>query len=104
MQTPASFSNAEQTWNSTSASNYGEYSNPEVDRLMHEASTSTDLAAARDLLNQAGVILAEDSYVLPLYQKPTLIAVQDDVANVRNNSSLDGPTYNIEEWGLRAAS
>jgi peptide/nickel transport system substrate-binding protein len=102
VQTPASFSNAEQTWNSKSASNYGEYNNPEVDRILHEAATSTDLAAARDMLNEAGRILAEDSYVLPLYQKPTFIAVQDDVANVRNNSSLDGPTYNIQEWGLRA--
>jgi peptide/nickel transport system substrate-binding protein len=103
VQTPASFSNAEQTWNSQSASNYGQYNNPEVDRMLHEAATSTDLAAARGLLNEAGKILAEDSYVLPLYQKPTIIAVQDQVANVRNNSSLDGPTYNVEEWGLRAA-
>lgn len=103
VQTPASFSNAEQTWNTSSESNYGHYSNPEVDRLMHEAATSTDLGPARDKLNEAGEILAEDSYVLPLYQKPTIVAAQDDVANVRNNSSLDGPTYNVEEWGLRAA-
>jgi peptide/nickel transport system substrate-binding protein len=103
VQTPASFSNAEQTWNSTSSQNFGEYQNPEVDRLMHEAATSTDLVGARAKLNEAGRILAEDSYVLPLYQKPTFIAVQDDVANVRNNSSLDGPTYNVEEWALRAA-
>jgi peptide/nickel transport system substrate-binding protein len=103
VQTPASFSNAEQTWNSESESNYGKYSNAEVDRLMHEAATSTDLGPARDKLNEAGRILAEDSYVLPLYQKPTIIAAQDDVANARNNSSLDGPTYNVEEWGLRNA-
>jgi peptide/nickel transport system substrate-binding protein len=103
VQTPASFSNAEQTWNSTSSQNFGQYQNPEVDRLMHEAATSTDLTKARDLLNQAGRILAEDAYVLPLYQKPTIIAAHDDVANARNNSSLDGPTYNVEEWGLRAA-
>jgi peptide/nickel transport system substrate-binding protein len=103
VQTPASFSNAEQTWNSTSSQNFGQYQNPEVDRLMKEAATSTDLAKARDLLNQAGEILAEDSYVLPLYQKPTIIAAQNNVANIRNNSSLDGPTYNVEEWGLRAA-
>jgi peptide/nickel transport system substrate-binding protein len=103
VQTPASFSNAEQTWNSESESNYGKYSNPEVDRLMHEAATSTDLGPARDKLNEAGRILAEDSYVLPLYQKPTIIATRNDVANIRNNSSLDGPTYNVEEWGLRAA-
>jgi peptide/nickel transport system substrate-binding protein len=41
--------------------------------------------------------------VLPLYQKPTFIALQDNVANVRNNTTLDGPTYNVAEWGLRAA-
>jgi len=58
VQTPASFSNAEQTWNSESDSNYGKYSNPEVDRLMHEAATSTDLGPARDKLNEAGRILA----------------------------------------------
>jgi glutathione transport system substrate-binding protein len=104
VQTPASFSNAQQTWLSTSESNYGKYNNPEIDRMLNEAATSTDLAAARDQLNEAGRILAEDSYVLPLYQKPTFIAVQDEVANVRNNSSLDGPTYNIQEWGLRASS
>ncbi|HLU58978.1 MAG TPA: ABC transporter family substrate-binding protein [Pseudonocardia sp.] len=104
VQTPASFSNAQQTWLSTSESNYGQYNNPEVDRMLNEAATSTDLEAARNLLNEAGAILAEDSYVLPLYQKPTIIAARDDVANARNNSSLDGPTYNVEEWGLRASS
>jgi peptide/nickel transport system substrate-binding protein len=104
VQSPAPFSNAQQTWLSTSSSNYGHYSNPEVDRLLNEAASSTDVAAARAQLNEADRILSEDSYVLPLYQKPTFIAVQDNVANVRNNSSLDGPTYNISEWGLRATS
>jgi len=103
VQSPAPFSNAAQTWLSTSESNYGKYNNPEIDRLLTEAASSTDVPAARAQLNEADRILSEDSYVLPLYQKPTFIAVQDNVANVRNNSSLDGPTYNIEEWGLRAA-
>ena len=42
----------------------------------------------------ADKILSDDAYVLPLYQKPTFVAVQNSVANVRNNSSLDSPTYN----------
>ena len=46
--------------------------------------------------------MADDAYVLPLYQKPTFIASYDNVANIRNNSSLEGPQYNIEQWGLRA--
>jgi peptide/nickel transport system substrate-binding protein len=99
---PAPFANAQQNWSSTSPSNFGAYNNPEVDRILAEAASSTDPAAAVAQLNEANRVMAEDSYVLPLYQKPTFIAVQDNVANVRNNSSLDGPTYNIGEWGLRA--
>ncbi|WP_219418879.1 ABC transporter family substrate-binding protein [Pseudonocardia nigra] len=101
VSSPFPFANAQQTWLSTSSSNFGRYSNPEVDRLLNEAASSTDEEAARGLLVEADRILSEDSYVLPLYQKPTFIAVQDTVANVRNNSSLDGPPYNIAEWGLR---
>jgi peptide/nickel transport system substrate-binding protein len=106
VQTPFPFGGAEQLWLSTSGSNFGGYNNPEVDRLINEAGTVgvTDVAAGHDLLNQADRIMSEDSYVLPLYQKPTFIALQNEVANVRNNSSLDGPTYNIQEWGLRASS
>jgi peptide/nickel transport system substrate-binding protein len=101
VQSPFPFGGAQQTWLSTSGSNFGKYNNPEVDRLITEAASSTDETAAVDKLNQADVIMSADAYVLPLYQKPTFIAVRDNVANVRNNSSLDSPTYNIAEWGLR---
>ncbi|MGH3903998.1 MAG: ABC transporter family substrate-binding protein [Pseudonocardiaceae bacterium] len=99
---PFPYGGAVQLWTTDSASNYGNYSNPEVDRLIGEANSTTDEAVAAQKLNQANRIMAEDSYVLPLYQKPTFIALYDTVANVRNNSSLTGPVYNVEEWGLRA--
>ena len=99
---PFPFSSAQQYWTTGSGSNFGQYTNPEVDALINAAAGNLDLEAARAQLNEAGRLMAEDSYVLPLYQKPTFVAVQDSVANVRNNSSLDSPTYNIAEWGLRA--
>ena len=99
---PFVFSGAQQLWTTGSESNYGQYSNPEVDRLINEAASTTDVQRARQQLNEADRIMAEDAYVLPIYQKPTFIALYNNVANVRNNSSLDGPTYNVEEWGLRA--
>ena len=99
---PFPFAGAQQNWTTGSGSNFGQYSNPEVDRLINAAAASTDVATAREQLNEANRLMAEDSYVLPLYQKPTFIAIQDSVANVRNNSSLDGPLYNVGEWGLRA--
>jgi peptide/nickel transport system substrate-binding protein len=98
---PFPFSGAEQNWTTGSESNYGEYSNPQVDDLIAQANAETDQAKASDLLNQADQIMADDAYVLPLYQKPTFIASQDNIANIRNNSTLDGPVYNMQEWGIR---
>ncbi|NIH78682.1 ABC transporter family substrate-binding protein [Amycolatopsis viridis] len=98
---PFPFNNAAQNWPSGSASNYGKYSNPQVDSLIAQSNTETDQAKATDALNQADQLMSEDAYVLPLYQKPTFIASYDNVANVRNNSTLDGPVYNMQEWGIR---
>jgi peptide/nickel transport system substrate-binding protein len=100
--TPFPYANAVQTWVTGQGSNFGRYSNPDVDRLIAAAANSTDEALAKETLNQADRRLTKDAYVLPLYQKPTFVALYDNVANVRNNSSLDGPQYNIQQWGLRA--
>lgn len=99
---PFPYSGAQQLWSTGSESNYGNYSNPEVDRLINAAASQTDVEQARQQLNQALRLMAEDAYVLPLYQKPTFIATYDNIANVRNNSSLESPLYNVAQWGIRA--
>jgi peptide/nickel transport system substrate-binding protein len=104
IMSPAPFGGAQQLWLSNSGSNYGKYVNPVTDQLINEAAASTDINDARAKLNEADRIMAEDAYVLPLYQKPTLAAVQNTLGNVRNNASLDGITYNTAEWGLRSGS
>ncbi len=101
--TPFSYNGAVQLWTTGQGSNFGRYSNPDVDRLITAAASSPDEALAKEELNQSDRRLTRDAYVLPLYQKPTFIALYNDVANIRNNSSLDGPQYNIAQWGLRAA-
>ena len=102
VQSPFPYSSAQQLWLSDSGSNYGGYTNPQTDQLINAAASSTDEAAAAQQLNQADKIILGDAYVLPLYQKPTLLATQNTVANVRGNATLDGPMYNSAEWGLRA--
>ncbi|MEU7812156.1 ABC transporter family substrate-binding protein [Pseudonocardia sp. NPDC049154] len=104
IMSPAPFGGAQQLWLSNSGSNYGKYVNPTTDALINEAAASTDINDARAKLNEADRIMAEDAYVLPLYQKPTLAAVQNTLGNVRNNASLDGITYNTSEWGIRSGS
>jgi peptide/nickel transport system substrate-binding protein len=101
--TPFPYAGAVQLWVSGQGSNFGHYSNPDVDRLIAVAASSTDESLAKETLNQADRRMTKDAYVLPLYQKPTFIALYNDIANVRNNSSLDGPPYNVAEWGFRAA-
>jgi peptide/nickel transport system substrate-binding protein len=96
------FTNAQSWWSSTSAGNYSKYGTKEIDSLLDKAVETTDQAAASDLLNQALGQFAAGFAVLPIYQKPTAIAVNKDVVNVRNNPTGDGPVYNAKEWGLLA--
>ncbi|MGH3686017.1 MAG: ABC transporter family substrate-binding protein [Pseudonocardiaceae bacterium] len=100
--TPFPYASAAQLWATGQGSNFGRYSNPDVDRLIGAAASSPDEALAKETLNQADRRLTKDAYVLPLYQKPTFIALYDNIGNVRNNSSLDGPQYNVAQWGFRA--
>jgi peptide/nickel transport system substrate-binding protein len=81
--------------------NYGSWSNKEADALMEEAVRTFDETKAQDLFNKADEIMTREAYNLPLFQKAVLLAVYQEFANVRNNPTSAGPTYNIEQWGLR---
>jgi peptide/nickel transport system substrate-binding protein len=102
ISSPFPFGNAQQTYSSTSASNYVRFRSPEADQLLAEAASSTDPADALAKLNQVDKLVLGASATIPLYQKPTYLAIKDNVGNARDNASLDSATYNIEEWGLRA--
>jgi len=102
VDTPYPFSGAEQLWETDAGGNYGHYSNPQVDTLLKDAASSTDVSKARDSLNKADEIMSKDAYVLPLYQKPTFLVVQSKYVNVRNNNTSVGPTYNVGQWGVKA--
>ncbi|MDX6228020.1 MAG: glutathione transport system substrate-binding protein, partial [Frankiales bacterium] len=98
--TPAVYQSAQQTWQSTSGSNFGRYKNPAVDALLNKAVSETDPAKANAELNQADKLLSADAYVMPLYQKPTFLAFKQGVVNVRDNATSVGPPYNVSEWGF----
>jgi peptide/nickel transport system substrate-binding protein len=101
---PFPTNSAAQNWTTIGGGNYGKYANKQVDKLIADAASATDPAKASELLNQADAMVIQDAYVLPLYQKPTFLAVQTRYVNVRNNSTSTGPPYNTEEWGLRGAA
>ncbi len=101
---PFDVDGALQQWHSGSPSNFGDYSSDKADKLLERAAAATEPQKTATLLNKADAVVAEDAYVLPLYQKPTFIAVYDKFANVRDNPTNIGPPYNVEEWGIRASA
>jgi peptide/nickel transport system substrate-binding protein len=100
--TPFASSNAYETWLSTSNSNYGHWVNAQSDALLKDAASQVDHQKAIDDLNQADQIMANDAYVLPLFQESTLLAAYQNIVNIRDDATLVGPPYNVQEWGLTA--
>ncbi|MBW8806851.1 MAG: ABC transporter family substrate-binding protein [Catenulisporales bacterium] len=83
-------------------SNYGYYSNADVDKWLADAAKNADEKVRESDLNQADAQITKDAYTLPLYQKPTMIAYKNTLGNVRDNATQIGPTYNIQEWGFKS--
>jgi peptide/nickel transport system substrate-binding protein len=91
----------EQQWHSESPSNFGGYSNEEVDELVEAAGTAPNRDEAAEHANAATELVVEDAYVLPLLADPNYFFVNDRVANIEDNlNSSFRATYNIGEWAL----
>jgi len=76
------------------------YSNPEVDALVDEALASTDQDKVIELINEADRLVVDDVYLIPLYQKPSLMVYDSSYGNVRDNPTVSGPLYNLQDWGI----
>jgi len=100
VDTPFPISGAYQIFTTGQSSNYGEYSNTQVDALLKQAASSTDAGKNRDSLNKADELLWQDAYNLPLYQKPVFMAVYKNFKNMRPNSGAAGFGINMREWGV----
>jgi len=47
--------------------------------------------------------MSNEAYNLPLFSKPTFLAVYSNIANLRDDATATGPPYNVESWGLRSS-
>jgi peptide/nickel transport system substrate-binding protein len=81
--------------------NYDAYSNPQVDKLFAQANATYDETKVAAIGNQIDQILWNDMVTIPLYQKPTFIAVKNTYGNIVDNSSSDTPFWNVDQWGLK---
>jgi peptide/nickel transport system substrate-binding protein len=69
--------------------NRGRFSDPRVDALLDEATTSTDEARRRTLFNQAQRLIAEQAPYISLWCKTNVIVAQRDLAGIDPLPTLD---------------
>ncbi len=63
---------------------YGNYSNPEIDKLLDEAVTATDLTKRQDLYKQVAQIVWQDLPLVWLQQVPMGVGYRTDLVGIEN--------------------
>ena len=101
--TPFIVASAQQIYELKGGADYGYNDDPAAEKLINEAAVTTDQTKVQDLMNQADVLITKDAYSLPLYQKPTYLAVYNKYVNIRDNATASGPPVNVQEWGVKAS-
>ena len=101
---PFPYSSNASIYSTGQGQNFGKYSNKDVDTWLAQAAVELDATKAQGLLNKADAQITEDAATLPLYQKPTLLAYYNKYGNMRDNATSVGPTYNIQQWGIKTSA
>ena len=78
--------------------NYSRTGTPAMDALWDQLSAEPDTDKQADLGNEIDKQLWDQMATIPLYQKPTFIAYQSSIKNVKDNPSTAGPLWNAEKW------
>lgn len=81
--------------------NYGQFTSPRFDELTKQALATLDAVEARELANAADVVLWDELPGLPLYQRPTFLAVSDRFSGVMDNGTDNGVFWNSETWRVK---
>ena len=91
-------SGATATYRPGSGNNVGNVDIPAIQELMDELEATPDLARQDELANEIDVILWEELATIPVFSFPAVTAHSDNVANVIENPSQNGLTYNASQW------
>jgi peptide/nickel transport system substrate-binding protein len=81
-----------------SPSNYMEYCNRNVTRLLQRSDRELNEVKRLALVNRAGAIMGNDVPVIPLFQRPTYFVYKTSVKGMVDNPTSQGPSFNAENW------
>jgi peptide/nickel transport system substrate-binding protein len=81
-------------------SNYGNYSNKEVDKLTSQLNQTTDPDQQEQLIIQIETILWDDLATIPVFAFPGIVAYAANADGVVYNATQAGLTWNMQDWTL----
>jgi peptide/nickel transport system substrate-binding protein len=85
-------------WKCNGDQNYMEYCNKKASRLLEATDVQLNVKKRFALFNQADALMANDIPTIPLYQKPTYLVFKAGIKGMKDNATLQGPTWNAEAW------
>lgn len=74
------------------------YCSPEVETLVDQAGATIDSSDRENLYNQADALFLGDLAVIPLYQKPELMAWREAIHGPIHNHSRSSDLWNVASW------
>jgi peptide/nickel transport system substrate-binding protein len=81
--------------------NYTRGGTAAIDTALTQDSTAATPAAQIAAANKADALLWDQMYTLPLYQKPTLLAFQNNITGLADNATLAGPLWNSDTFQVK---
>ncbi len=79
-------------------SNWKSYCNATVTRLLKASDAELNPQKRAADINKADTLMANDLPTIPLYQKPTYFVFKSKLRGLKDNPTLQGPTWNTEAW------
>lgn len=90
------------TWSCGGLSNYLNYCNRAATKLLEASNSELDPAKRIKDFQQADALMAKDVPTIPMYQRPNPLIYKSDLLGMKNNPSLVGFGWNMEEWHWKA--
>jgi ABC-type transport system substrate-binding protein len=82
-------------------SNWKNYRNATVTRLLKQADATLNVKRRMALVNRTEVLMSNDLPTIPLYQKPTYFVWKTKLRGIQDNPTVQGPTWNTERWATQ---
>jgi peptide/nickel transport system substrate-binding protein len=97
---PFALSGNHDNYRSGGGGNYGTFTDPTVDALFRQAIGEPDPTRAAALGNQIDQRLWDQLPSIPLYQLQSFLAWRQDLLNVVDNPTTEGPFWNAGTWAF----